>query len=264
MRQVTVFLRNDDVNTLDDELQELDAIVSSEGAAIDMAVEPANIVDDTIAWLNRRKGESPGTFTIIQHGYDHQDRVPGIGEFGGRSYEDQYPDMTRGKQIMEAAFGENFFPVFTCPKGGHNQDTIRCMNDAGYKVFSSYHNVYPKNRVLYTVGRALHRTHLLGKRVSYHLREIPGTHLFDISMSMSFIRRYTSADTCEFATLDYLKQRFRTIAATGQPVIGITLHHRYHKSPESMALVRDTIRFLKDEGCRFATLESIYTEYAAP
>ena len=260
-KQIMVFFRNDDVNTLDDELIRLDEIVLEEGAAIDMAVEPANVNDKTIAWLNRRKHETPDLFSIIQHGYDHQDRVPGLGEFGGRTYEDQSVDISKGKWIMEQSFGDYFFPVFTCPKGGHNEATIRCLNDVGYKVFSSYHNVYAKNRLLYTVGHVLRRTHLLGKRISYHLDWIPGTHLFDISMSMSLIRRYTSFNECEFATLDYLKKRFRTIVSMGQPVIGITLHHRYHKLPESMELVRETICFLKEEGCCFGTLESIYHEY---
>lgn len=262
MSVVKIFLRNDDVNTLDPELEEFWRIVYENGACADMAVEPANVVEETVAWLRDLKKSCPERLSIITHGYDHIDKIPGMGEFGGRTYEDQIKDIRAGRELMDKYFGEGFFPAFTCPRGGHNQATIRCMDETCYKVFSSYHNVYTKNKILYRVGRLLRRTHLLGKRVSYHTHRIPGTGLIDISMSMSLIKRYFSDDDCEFPTVSYLKERLDRIRASGQSIIGVTVHHRYHRRPEHMQLIADTIRMFRDEGCEFTTLESLYKELA--
>lgn len=259
MSAVQIFLRNDDVNTLDPELMQLWDIVRDNGACVDMAVEPANIVPETVNWLRNLKKEFPNNISIITHGYDHIDKVAGKGEFGGRSYEDQIVDIQKGCDLMNQYFNGDFFPAFTCPRGGHNEATIRCMNETGYKVFSSYHNVYLKNKILYTLGHALRKTHLMGKRVSYHTRQIPNTNLTDISMSMSLIRRYHSDNDCEFPTIDFLKQRLDAIRSTGQRIIGVTVHHRYHKRPEHMQLIADTIDMFAREGCEFSTLETLYT-----
>ena len=198
MTQTKIFLRNDDVNTLDPLLKEFWQIVMQEDACADMAVEPANVTHETVNWLKKTKSSNPDRMSIITHGYDHIDRVPGMGEFGGRMYKDQLKDIQAGRKLMDDYFGKDFFPAFTCPRGGHNWSTIRCMDEMRYKVFSSYHNVYFKNKVLYSIGRMFRQTHLLNKRVSWHTRRIPRTNLFDISMSMSMIKHYYNDEECEF------------------------------------------------------------------
>ncbi len=159
---------------------------------------------------------------------------------------------------MEGLFGGMFFPAFTCPRGGHNHSTIMCIQRMGFKVFSSYHNIRFRNRLLYSLGRTLRRTHLLGKRISYHTMRIPGTNVLDISMSMSFIRRYLSSTECHFYTLDFLNQRFRVIRDSGLAVLGVTVHHRYHERREDMNLIRDFLSYLRGEGVVFTTIEAIY------
>lgn len=255
-----IFFRNDDVNTLDEELLELFQLVIEKGVSIDMAVEPENLTPETISWLKKQRSLYPERVTIIQHGLNHKDHVPGRGEFGGRRYEDQYRDMRKGKDLMELYFGNDFFPVFTCPKGGHDESTIRSMNELGYKVFSSYHNVYHKNKILYSVGKQLKKSFLFGKRVSYHLQTIPNTQLVDISMSMGFIKKYHSSSSCEFVDLRYLQDRYNKIIQSGQPVIGITIHHRYHKKQKDMQLIAETMDFLKEKNSKFLTLEQLYKD----
>lgn len=257
-----IFLRDDDVNILEPTLLEYWDIILESGACTDMTVEPANVVQETVDWLNNLKSTYPEQLSIITHGYDHIDRIPGMGEFGGRTYEDQIKDIKAGREIMDKQFGENFFPAFTCPRGGHNEATIRCMDETGYQVFSSYHNVYLKNKILYTVGRLLNKTFLMGKRVSHHMGSIPGTSMSDISMSMSLIKTYYNDDDCEFPTLDYLKERLDLIRGTGQDVIGVTVHHRFHKKSEDMQLIRDAIEMFKQEGCEFTTIETLYKKMA--
>jgi hypothetical protein len=260
-QQTTVFFRNDDVNLLDPQLQELFSIIVQEGeACVDMAIEPANVHPDTVEWLLSMKHSYTDKISIITHGYDHIDHFPGQGEFGGRTYEDQIVDIRAGHQLMQRYFSDNFFPAFSCPRAGHNESTIRCLNDSGYKVFSSYHNVYLKNKLLNIAGHALGRTHLFGKRISYHMGRVPRTNLIDISMSMSLIRRYYSDHECEFPSLDFLHKRLIAIKSTGQRCIGVTVHHRFHRRPEDMRLIRDAVRMFREEGCVFSTIERIYSE----
>lgn len=260
MLSPTIFFRNDDVNTLDDELKNVMDVLVSEGVTVDMAVEPANVRPETVEWLKGYKKSYPDRVSIITHGYSHTEHIPGKGEFGGRSYEDQHKDIKNGMKIMRQLFGEAFFPAFTCPRGGHDGTTIKCMDDGGYKVFSSYHNVFLKNTVLYTVGRLLRCTHLFGKRISYHTGKIPNTNIRDISMSMSFISRYHSYDRCEFNSLDRLKSRFNVIRKTGQKIIGVTIHHRYHKDFDQVYFIREAIKFFKNHDCTFKTIEEIFKD----
>ena len=55
MRSPVIFFRNDDVNTLDIELKKLMDTIVSEGVAVDMAVEPANVRPETVEWLKKHK-----------------------------------------------------------------------------------------------------------------------------------------------------------------------------------------------------------------
>src|SRR5919108_437779 len=156
MNSPIIFFRNDDVNTLDMELKNLMDVIMSEGVTVDMAVEPANVRPETVEWLKKYKALCPDKLSIITHGFKHVEHIPGMGEFGGRNYEEQFTDIKNGMQIMQKHFGTMFFPAFTCPQGGHDPITIQCMNNVGYKVFSSYHNVFFMNKVLYKIGRHLH------------------------------------------------------------------------------------------------------------
>ena len=53
------------------------------------------------------KAKNPTLVEIMQHGFDHKRRFSG--EFGGkRSYEDQFKDISKGKEIMQQKFGNNF------------------------------------------------------------------------------------------------------------------------------------------------------------
>lgn len=256
-----IFFRNDDVNTLDDDLIELYQIFSSEDVPITMAVEPANVKQDTVAWLLDEKKANPDLMSIIQHGYDHQDRIPGKGEFGGRSYAEQYPDIKKGKELMNNYFGSTFFPAFTCPRHFHNLATIKCMDDLDFKVFSSGHGLSYKHKVLYSVGRAFRKPHLLGRHISYHMNQIPGTKLWEFSMSISPISKYYGMEDCQFAEIAALKKQIQ-VAVHQMEAVGITLHHRYHQTSQNKDLLKQLISYLKEIGCLFCTIEQLYTDYA--
>ncbi len=259
-----VYFRNDDVNSLDKQLIEITDIFISCGIPIIHAVEPANVRDDTVAWLNRKKDEFPGLIEIMQHGFDHRKREKG--EFGGkRPYEDQLRDLSEGKRIMREKFGPRFINAVNFPFGPYNQGTIRAVNDLDFDILSSHYNYRISRRLMYLLGNALGKGQICGKHVAHHMRFYPGTRVFEIDMCLSFIKEYIGgyhSTDCVFQGIDEIFRSYEEFKKhTG--VIGFLLHHRYHKDQKSIGLIEETIRRLKsDSETEFTGYSELYRRFA--
>ena len=261
---IYVYFRNDDVNSLDFELMELTRVFLEEGVPITHAVEPANVKDDTVGWLLSVRSHHPHLIGIMQHGYDHRKRD--LGEFGGRrTYADQYRDLRNGKMIMQQAFGENLLNAINFPFGPFNPDTVRAIDDLGFEVMSSHFNYRLSRRLFYALSRVLDRGQLLGKYASRHMSYYPGTRLYVIDMCISFIRSYQGpygSRSCEFMGLEALLREFSRFRRYTD-VVGFLLHHRYHGSRESLQLVRQVIRAIRqDPAVEFASLDGLHRRFA--
>jgi len=257
------YLRNDDVNVLDEELVAVTRLCTEEGVPITHTVEPANVTDECVDWLLAARAEDPRLVELMQHGYDHVWRD--VGEFGGRRpYQDQHRDLARGKAILQEKLGDAFLPSLNFPFGPYNGHSMRAADDLGYRIICSHYNHRRSRRVMYAVGHALRRGQILGKHVSYHLDYYPGTGMFCVDMAVSFIRRYIGehgARTCEFHDLDGMKANLAPFLSH-TPVIGVLLHHRYHHTPESLDLVTQFIRHLKRiPDAEFLNIEEIYRRH---
>lgn len=259
-----IYFRNDDVNRLDRQLVDVTELFIEQEIPIIHAVEPANVESDTVEWLICLKRKYPRLVEIMQHGFDHKRRD--LGEFGGnRPYEDQLRDLSAGKRIMEEKFGEHFLNAVNFPFGPYNRGTIKAVNELKFAIVSSHFNYRLSRRAMYAVGRVLKQGQIFGKHVSHHMRYYPGTDLFDIDMSLSFIKTYTGgydSTDCIFYPAEHL---FKTYAlfARYTNVIGFLIHHRYHKDPKSLGLLRDTIMRLKNiEQVAFTNYSELYERYA--
>lgn len=264
MTDVTIFyVRNDDVNILDDELVAVTRRCTDEGVPITHAVEPANIEDDAAAWLLDERARAPRLVEIMQHGWDHVRRDRG--EFGGRRpFEEQQRDLSRGRAVLEDKFGNAFFPALNFPFGPYNRHSMRAADEIGYRVICSHYNCRPTRRVLYAVGHALRRGQIFGRHVSWHLDRYPGTGLFCVDMAISFINRYEGeygSRTCEFHGLETLTARVNSFVRH-TPVVGLLLHHRFHTSAVSLDLITDLLRHLKAlPGTEFLNIAEIYQRF---
>lgn len=259
----TYFVRNDDVNILDRELVEVTQRCVNEGVPIVHAVEPANITDETVAWLRDQKRQHGRLIEIMQHGYDHRKR--GKGEFGGtRTYEDQYRDLRRGRELLEDKFGTDFSPCANFPFGPYNEAAIRALDDLGFRVVNSHYNKKMSRRIFYAFGHLARRGRLLDRHVSWNLRDYPGTSLFCIDVSISFIGGYVGqygSRECHFNTASNLIAS--TLAyANVIPVVGMVLHHRFHTTSASNDLISEVLQALKaTNDSEFLNLEEIHARF---
>lgn len=258
-----VYFRNDDVNSLDRQLVDVTEILHEQGIPIIHAVEPANVKDDTVEWLLSLKEKDPRLTEIMQHGFDHKKRD--LGEFGGkRPFREQLRDLAEGKRIMGERFGGHFLNAVNFPFGPYNPGTIRAINELRYDIVSSHYNWRLSRRILYFIGNMLGAGQLFGRHVSHHLRYYPGTHIFEIDMCVSFIRKYTGgyySSDCVFETLDHISESYGNFEKYTD-VIGFLIHHRYHKDRQSMGLLRETVKMLRDRGAVFTNYSELYEKYA--
>jgi len=221
------------------------------------------VTDDAVAWLLAEKEREPRLVEIMQHGFDHVKRDKG--EFGGnRSYDDQYKDLFRGKQIMKEKFGKDFLPCLNFPFGPYNKHSMRAVDDLGYRIVSSHYNYRLSRRLMYAVGHFLRRGQIKDRHISYHLGYYPRTKLYSIDMAVSFIESYLGeygSRDCVFHSADFVVQKTKAFIPY-TPVIGILLHHRFHTSVTSLDLITEVLRRLQEvPGVEFLNMGEIYDRY---
>jgi len=255
--QPLIFLRNDDVrHQLDDSLIRLTELCIRHCAPIAHAVEPANVGTEVVSWLLEMKQKFPDIIEIIQHGYNHNLGNPQAKmEFGGnRSFSDQLADLQKGKDLMNAYFGNQWLQVFTFPYGTYNPAALKAIDQLGYAGLSSKINYNLKSRIKNTAGRLLGLDMLLGKKVNYHPLIRKGYHFREISVSANLIKKYTGDSTAEhFSVSDVIQQIH--VASKHTSIIGLLFHHRFHG--EYLEQTEQILATLAGSGYRFSTLSAI-------
>lgn len=259
----TYFFRNDDVReTLDASLISIQELFVARRIPIIHAVEPANITQAVVDWLIEKKTDHPDLIDIMQHGYDHKIKNKREkGEFGGqRGYEEQYNDIQRGKELMEGYFFNLWFPAFNFPYAPYNQAAMKVLDDLGYAVLNSHYNKDWKRLLFYRMGHLTGKGLLFGHHVSWNMKRYPGTKMYEISMNISFIKKYLNEYTdCIFYTVDELVERIEQYRRSPYPV-GLLLHHRYHTTPESIILISDVLDYLDQERIVATSMRAIYNQ----
>jgi hypothetical protein len=255
--EYSIFFRNDDVDVIQPGLQELTNIFLDRGIPLNHAVVPFRLSGDVASWLSDL---SASRIEVIQHGFTHA--IHDKGEFGGkRSFEEQWEEMHRGKQILEEKFGNQFFPAFSFPYGHYNSYSITALDRLGYKAVSSFLGLKTKRRIFNQIGHLLHIGRLAGRHISYHTLRIPRTNMLELSVAISATNQYVGGYTstnCGYESLESLKTKFDSYKRY-TPIIGIVLHHRYHGEAARLELVSQFVDWLyRMDNVRFYTLGEIY------
>lgn len=255
--ETAIFFRNDDVrNSLDNSLIKLTELFIQHQIPILLAVEPANITPEVAGWLLNQKQKYPDIISIAQHGYNHNLQNPGMKmEFGGfRSYEDQYQDISRGKDLMNNYFGDSWSPVFTFPYGSYNSASLQAVSDCGYKILSTKIKYTPKNRIKNFLGKALKKDLIFGKKINYHPDFRNNYKFREISVSVNLIKKYTGYDSADHYSFGEIINQVE-LARRHTKIIGILMHHRFHN--DHLNLIEELLTFLKDAGYRFTDLTDL-------
>ena len=136
-----LFIRNDDVWTMDKEFCFFFERALDRGIPVVYAVIPGKMDRGLIRFLCRAKEKTPRLLDIVQHGWIHANHSVDAGtkyEFGpSRNYGSQHMDIQQGLKRMRLAFGEHFTPAFVPPYHGYDERTLRVLHEEGFQVFSA-------------------------------------------------------------------------------------------------------------------------------
>jgi hypothetical protein len=136
-----LFIRNDDVWTLDRAFRYFFDMAVERGIPVVHAVIPGKMDRGMVRFLCRAREKTPQLLDIVQHGWMHTNHSVEAGvkyEFGAsRSLKSQREDIKQGLKKMRLAFGEHLIPAFVPPYHGFDECTIGLMEELGFKIFSA-------------------------------------------------------------------------------------------------------------------------------
>jgi peptidoglycan/xylan/chitin deacetylase (PgdA/CDA1 family) len=253
---MTVFYRNDDVrDQLDQSLIDFTNLCIRYKMPIAHAVEPANVTQEVVDWLIEVKKEHPGLIDIIQHGFDHNKNGKyHKKEFGGdRTYEDQYADIAKGKEMMQDYFGDHWVPIFTFPYAVYNTQSIQVLKDLRYTGISDVIFFNYKARLKNQIGRLLRKDVINNRKVSFHPKHRPNG-LREASTSFGIIKKYHSENECDHFTMEEMIYRINR-ATKYTNILGVLFHHRFHG--ECMDLIEELTQYLIKQNFQPKSLSTI-------
>lgn len=257
---VNLFLRNDDVRgCLDAALLYLTERVVEHDLVVSHAVEPRNVSGEVVDWLLRMQEEHPAQVEIIQHGFDHQLKTapPVRGEFGGgRPYAEQLDEIRRGAERMNQFFGDQWSRIFSFPFGLYDLNTLKALEQCGFKVISTGIRLTRKRKAFNAAGRFLRQKTLLGRNVAYFNETIPGFKLREIPVVLNNTKKQTGPDIAVQYTTDELKAEWDALP-NWLKVRGVLCHHRFNSKADIDELIIFLSR-LKDSGVKLSRIGDIH------
>ena len=260
--RTTIFFRNDDPDTFErgdkrEVLYALTDIFVGKEIPLVHAVVPNIVTEKTVLYL-RKSIEDTGMIEAIQHGWQHKRYVKG--EFDhSRSYEDQFADIQAGRQRMLDLFGNLFYPAFSAPYGVYTAATYETLDRLEYTVVSSAVKYGLKRRTFNSIGRALRRSVVFGKRVSYHCRRIPGTNVNEVSVAVNAMN---SRGRTGLLPPEVILRRIDEIRPF-TPCIGILFHH-VHLSKAELSKVGMLLDMLLAHNVTFTKISVIDKQLRGP
>lgn len=141
-----LFVRDDDIDEDEETLRELLDVSLARGVPINLEVIPGTLTDACARLIADHKRFTPQLVQLDQHGWQHSnhEREGRKCEFGpSRSYQQQYDDIARGRELLATTLPELISPVFTPPWNRCTADTYRVLDELGFAVFSGLRSKQP-------------------------------------------------------------------------------------------------------------------------
>lgn len=147
-----VFIRDDDVWIVDDNFLELFSFLIGKKIPVIYGIIPVRLDSLMAKFLRKAKREHADLLDIVQHGYAHENyalREQAKYEFGpGRTYQQQYGDITKGRAIIKKQFGQLMTPGFIPPYHGYDQATLSIIDKLHIPLFSAGKKAFTSGNVL--------------------------------------------------------------------------------------------------------------------
>ncbi len=128
--QATFWWRDDDVTADSAELRQLLGLADRAAVPLALAVIPALVDNELVQVLDRFPN-----VTVLQHGYRHQSHSPAgekKAEFGEhRNSAELLADLTAGRDLLRAKFGDRFVPVLVPPWNRYTPKLVPLLQQAG-------------------------------------------------------------------------------------------------------------------------------------
>jgi hypothetical protein len=135
--RATSWWRDDDACADTPALRRLLSYADSHDVPLGLAVVPAKLADEAT-----RAIAACARCTVMQHGYVHHDHAPAgekRSELGAhRALPGIADDLSRGREVLEAAFGERFAPVLVPPWNRIAADVVSALPALGYRGLSTF------------------------------------------------------------------------------------------------------------------------------
>ncbi len=138
-KEIRFFLRDDDADEDVETLRHLFDVTLASGVPLNLEIIPDGLTDSGIRLLDNHKHLHPTLFELNQHGWRHlnHEKEGRKCEFGvSRTFDQQFEDISKGKRRLEEIFKDKFYPVFTPPWNRCTNDTLKALDQLGFRVFS--------------------------------------------------------------------------------------------------------------------------------
>lgn len=234
-----VFFRVDDVGdwSVDGErLRPLLDVFIKLDLPFNLQVIPKQLSSQTGEYIRQVREAYPALLEIDQHGYSHD-----VKEFAAETrLEQQIQYIRAGRGILEEAFGM-FSPVFTPPEHAFSEATFQALDLLGYMVFSKETRTSLTSKVFYSTGQLMRKRFLFQKKIGYHTRLIPGTHMVELSIQVD-----TANGKGDIKTLsEFLGECIQSGRAS--PVTGVLIHPIDLSSSVDMGNMVSILTHIKDD-----------------
>lgn len=233
-RQAGLFIRDDDIGALTDELRNFVRIFSERRLPVSYQIIPGRLTQECAAFLLEAARADPDLIEFGQHGLHHEMLLRGKRlkrEFGPeRSLEDQSADIAAGRaQLSELLGSDSEIDVFTPPQHKYDRSTLVAAAGAGHSILSAA--CYPTlhHRIAYAFGRRLGLASLRHHGVSHHGAVRPEAPLLELSIAIAL------DDGRRLVTPASAVARKVKAAARHTGVIGFMFHHALYRTRERRA-----------------------------
>ena len=260
-RECIVFFRDDDVDELTEELIDFVNFFFEAKIPVNYQVVPGKLQDDACAFMLEKRKKHADLIRLNQHGHMHEHVVNGVHTWfeysGNRPYEDQRESIQTGQRILRGKLGSCFDDrVFTPPGHKYDENTLTALEALGFEILSASSYASRQARLYYQFGKLLGRTMLLGKRISYNGRWLPGHDLREISVALDVDMSKDLRGNPIVKTPSRLIREFEE-ASRNTRVVGVVTHHSCYDH-EKLESLREFVACLTSmPGLSFRLIEDV-------